>query len=227
MLQKVGFQDFDNALSLGISQKLLSLFRKRKTTRFFQNADIDIEIIKNAIAVAGTAPSGANKQPWSFGLICDDEKKRVIRERAEEEEREFYEVKAPQYWLNDIKPFHTDSKKEFITEASYLIPVFCKQYDIDENNEKTTNYYVKESVGLATGFLISALHLSGLAVLTYTPSNRNFLVDLLGRPRNERTFMVLVVGRPATDAKVPVLDKKTLDEILTIYHSVEERASYC
>jgi iodotyrosine deiodinase len=222
MLEPINRPLYDNQKALGLTQELLEIFRKRKTTRFFQKADIDLEVILNAISIAGTAPSGANKQPWSFAVVHNQQLKEKIRKAAEEEERKFYEETAPEKWLNDLKPLHTDAHKEFLTEASYLIPVFSKQFNLEKEG-KTTNYYVKESVGLATGFLISALHLAGLSVLTYTPTNRNFLVDLLGRPRNERTFMVLVVGVAADNAMAPKISKKHLDEIVTIYKDVKGR----
>ncbi|MEM7646881.1 MAG: nitroreductase family protein, partial [Pseudomonadota bacterium] len=173
MLKEMDRQHFENARGVDITRSLLSIFRRRKTTRFFKKSHVDEEIVKNAIAIAWTAPSGANKQPWSFALISDEHTKEEIRERAEQEEREFYQEKAPKQWLNDLKPFHTNADKSFISQASYLIPVFCKNYDLDEENQKTNNYYVKESTGLATGLLIGALHMAGLSVLTYTPSNRN------------------------------------------------------
>lgn len=221
MLEKVTIPQFDNQISTHISAELLDIFQKRKTTRDFSDQPVSLQIILNAIAIAGTAPSGANKQPWTFAVIGDEATKKIIRDKAEDEERKFYEETAPQKWLDDLKPLHTNSTKEFITNASYLVPVFAEQYGLHDNETKSNNYYVKESVGIATGMLISALHLAGLSVLTYTPTNRNFLVDLLGRPRNERTFMVVVVGRPAEGAESPLLSKKTLNQIVQIYQSVE------
>ena len=220
MLERISAPKFDNESALKISSSLLSVFQKRKTTRDFSPQEIDIEIIKNAIAVAGTAPSGANKQPWGFSIIGDQKTKKIIREQAELEEKKFYEETAPKKWLDDLMPLHTDASKKFLTDASYLIPIFAKQYSLDERQEKSNNYYVKESVGIATGMLISALHLSGLSVLTYTPTNRNFLVELLGRPRNERNFMVLVVGVPDKSAQAPILTKKPLDQILNVFKGV-------
>ncbi len=223
MLEPIKRAQFSNSRALEISGELVEVFRKRKTTRFFKQADVDLQIILNAIAVAATAPSGANKQPWAFSVIKDQKTKEIIREAAEAEERQFYNLKAPQKWLDDLKPLHTDANKEFITEASYLVPVFLKQYGVNEQNDKSTHYYVKESVGIATGLMIAALHMSGLSVLTYTPTNRNFLVDLLGRPRNERTFMVVVVGLAADDARAPVLSKKALKDVVEIYSEVKAR----
>ncbi len=223
MLEPVQRPQFSNAKAIAITQDLVNVFRKRKTTRFFQKAEVDRQIILNAIAVAATAPSGANKQPWSFSVVEDTATKETIREAAEVEEKKFYEKTAPQKWLDDLKPLHTDAQKPFITEASFLIPVFSKQYDFDTEAGKTNNYYVRESVGLATGMLIAALHMAGLSVLTYTPTNRNFLVDLLQRPRNERTFMVLVVGVAADDVRAPVLTKKALRDVVDIFKGVNAR----
>ncbi len=223
MLEPVQRPQFSNSKAIEITQDLVNVFRKRKTTRFFQNAQVDRQIILNAIAVAATAPSGANKQPWSFSVIEDPITKKTIRDVAEIEEKKFYEKTAPQKWLDDLKPLHTDAEKPFITEASFLIPVFSKQYNLDSETGKTNNYYVRESVGLATGMLIAALHMAGLSVLTYTPTNRNFLVELLQRPRNERTFMVLVVGVAADDVRAPILSKKAMREVVDIFKGVEAR----
>ena len=223
MLEKVGRPQFSNSIASNISKELVGIFRKRKTTRMFQKQKVDRDILLNAIAVAGTAPSGANKQPWSFVLIDDDETMNLIREKSEQEERKFYNETGPEKWLNDLKHLHTNEDKSFITDACCLIPVFSKNFSVDEENNKSNNYYVKESVGLATGMLISALHLCGLSVLTYTPSNRNFMVDLLGRPKSEKTFMVLVVGVASDELEVPVISKKSLSDIVSVYKGVEAR----
>ena len=222
MLETVKSPLFDNRTALDVTSELVGIFRKRKTTRYFKQADVDLDIILNSIAVAATAPSGANKQPWSFSVIKDDETKQLVREKAESEEKVFYEESAPKKWLDDLKPLHTDAHKPFITEASYLIPIFCKQVNIEEG-QKTNNYYVKESVGIATGMLISALHMAGLSTLTYTPTNRNFLVELLGRPSNEKTFMVLVVGVAADNVQMPVLSKKSLNDVVCVFEPVKPR----
>ncbi|NQY99836.1 MAG: nitroreductase family protein [Bdellovibrionales bacterium] len=223
MLEPQSRQKFHNQTSLELIEQLLSVFRKRKTTRQFSGEHVDLDIILNAIAIAGTAPSGANKQPWQFAVISEQETKMKIRKQAEAEEYRFYHERAPEKWLNDLKPLHTDSNKAFITEASYLIPIFFKNYELDESNKKAHNYYVKESVGLATGFLLAALHMVGLSTLTYTPSNSRFMVKLLNRSENEHVFMVLAVGRPAKDAQVPVLKKKPLSQIVDIYKNINER----
>lgn len=217
MLETQAQQLFNNEKSLKIITELHSIFTKRKSTRQFSDQPVDMDIILKAIAIAGTAPSGANKQPWSFGVIHDPDTKHIIKEKAEAEEDVFYNKKAPQKWLNDLKPLHTKPQKDFITQASYLIPIFYKNFELDSENNKDKNYYVKESVGIATGLLISALHLSGLSTLTYTPTNRKFLVDLLGRPSNEGAMMVVATGLPSNTAKTPVISKKTLEEISFIY----------
>lgn len=217
MLELQTKQNFNNEKALKIISELHSIFTKRKSTRQFSDQPVDMDIILKAIAIAGSAPSGANKQPWSFGVIHDQDTKQILKEKAEAEEDVFYNQKAPKKWLEDLKPLHTKPKKDFITQAAYLIPIFYKNYELDSENNKDKNYYVKESVGIATGLLISALHLSGLSTLTYTPTNRKFLVDLLGRPSNEGAMMVVATGLPANTAKVPVISKKTLEEISYIY----------
>jgi len=223
MLEPLEKRNFSSESSKAILNDLLSVMRKRKTTRDFSDEQFDIEIIMKAIEVAGTAPSGANKQPWTFAVIQDQETKKTLRRWAESEEAKFYEKNAPQQWLDDLKFLHTNQHKEFITTAPYIIPVFTRFYEIDENGEKTPNYYATESVGLATGLLIAALHLAGISTLTYTPSNRNQLTELLGRPKNEKTFMVIVAGLPKDLAKVPAMTKKTREQISLIYESVKPR----
>ncbi|MCB0384507.1 MAG: nitroreductase family protein [Bdellovibrionales bacterium] len=225
MLEKLTNSDFDNTKTREIVGTLLSVFRKRRSTRHFDQTPIDIEIIKMAVAIAGTAPSGANKQPWSFAIIQDPSLKATIRQKAEEEEALFYNERAPLKWLRDLEPLHTDATKEFLTEASFLIPIFYTTFGVDAQGAKSTHYYAKESVGIATGLLIAALHLAGLSVLTYTPSNRRFMTRLLNRPENENAFLVLAVGLPHPEARVPQLSKKTLADILTIYRNVSERNS--
>ena len=223
MLEKLPIQDFCEERSLAIVSSLVSLFKKRRSTRHFRPITFDLEIIKQAIAIAGTAPSGANKQPWSFAIISNPNIKATIRHWAELEEEDFYSKKSSQKWLDDLKPLHTDTKKEFLTEASYLIGIFFSNYGLDQTGAKFSHYYVRESVGIATGFLLSTLHMAGLSTLTYTPSNRRNLTRLLRRPDNENTYMVIAVGLPKDSAKVPTISKKTINEILTIYRNVDER----
>lgn len=186
---------------------------RRRTVRNFSDRPVPREIIKDCIRTAGTAPNGANKQPWHFVAVSDPLVKKKIREAAEEEEREFYERRATDEWLEALEPLGTDPHKPFLEKAPYLIAIFSERYGIKENGEKETHYYVKESVGIATGMLITAVHNAGLTSLTHTPSPMGFLNDILDRPDNERPFLLLVVGYPEEDVKVPDISKKSLDEI--------------
>ncbi|MCB0420758.1 MAG: nitroreductase family protein [Bdellovibrionales bacterium] len=218
---------FDNERGLEIARQLLHLFRKRRSTRHFHKSDpLDIKIIENAVAIAATAPSGANKQPWTFSIIQDEATKAKIRKWAEQEETQFYQDRQQQRWLNDLKPLRTTPEKSFLTEANYLIAIFSKPYNEEESLGKSPNYYVKESVGIATGMLLAALHLSGLSTLTYTPSNRRYLSQLLNRQRNEVPFMIVAVGMSEDTTFHPQLSKKTLDEILDTYKGIQERPEY-
>lgn len=191
--------------------------RRRRTIRDFSDREVPREVIEDCIKAAGTAPNGANKQPWHFAVVSDPEIKKKIREAAEEEEREFYERRATEEWLEALEPLGTDASKPFLEEAPYLIAIFSQSYGVKENGEKETHYYVKESVGIATGMLITAIHNAGLASLTHTPSPMGFLNEILGRPDNERPFLLLVVGYPADDVKVPDISKKSLSEIATFH----------
>ncbi len=198
------------------SKKFYNLIKKRRSVRDFKNDVIDFEIIKNAILAAGSAPNGANLQPWHFVVIKNKAIKKKIRLAAEIEEKEFYEEKAPREWLDALKPLGTDKNKSFLEEAPYLIAVFEKKYSI-KNKKKVKNYYVKESVGIATGILISCLHFSGLSMLTHTPSPMNFLNSILKRPNNEKPFVLLVIGMPKDDCEIPVFatKKKSFSKIST------------
>ncbi len=189
--------------------------KRRRSVRDFSDRPIPDEVIENAIRAAGTAPSGANQQPWHFVIIKSAATKQKIREAAEEEERAFYQERAPEEWLNALAHLGTDANKPFLETAPCLIAIFLKKTTTDENGVKHKNYYTSESVGIATGMLIAALHLSGLATLTHTPSPMNFLNEILERPDSERPFLLLVTGYPAKDAKVPQISKKSLDEIAT------------
>jgi nitroreductase len=186
---------------------------RRRTIRDFSDREVPVEIIENAIRAAGTAPNGANLQPWHFVAVSDPEIKKKIRAEAEKAEKEFYEEKAPQEWLDVLEPLGTDENKPFLETAPYLIVIFSKNYEIDEDGNRVKNYYVKESVGIATGMLITALHHSGLATLTHTPNPMKFLNEVLERPANERAYLILVTGYPSDDAKVPDIEKKPLKEI--------------
>ena len=188
---------------------------RRRTIRDFSDREVPVEIIENAIRAAGTAPNGANLQPWHFVVVSNPEIKKKIRAEAEKAEKEFYEEKAPQEWLDVLEPLGTDENKPFLETAPYLIVIFSKNYEIDEDGNRVKNYYVKESVGIATGMLITALHQSGLATLTHTPNPMKFLNEVLERPANERAYLILVTGYPSDDAKVPDIEKKPLKEIAT------------
>lgn len=188
---------------------------RRRTIREFSSRPVDSTIIDECIAAAGTAPSGANLQPWHFVVVTDPEVKSRMRVAAEEEEREFYEHRAPQEWLDALAPLGTDEHKPFIEDAPVLIAVFARRWDETEDGRKVKQYYATESVGLATGLLIAAVHHAGLASLTHTPSPMGFMNEILGRPRNEAPFLLLVVGYPADDCQVPDISRKSLDEIRT------------
>ncbi len=200
------------------SNKFYKLIKKRRSVRDFKATNIDFEIIKNAILAAGTAPNGANLQPWHFVIIKNKFIKKKIRIAAEKEEKDFYDNKAPKEWLEALKPLGTDKNKLFLEEAPYLIAIFEKKYSI-KNKKKVKNYYVKESVGISTGILISCLHFSGLSMLTHTPSPMNFLNQILKRPNNEKPFVLLVVGKPKNDCKIPVFaeKKKSFNKITSIF----------
>ena len=189
--------------------------KRRRTVREFSSRPVQREIIENCLHAAGTAHNGANLQPWHFVVVSDLETKKKIRVAAEEEEREFYDGRAPQEWLDALAPLGTDANKPFLEVAPYLIVIFSKSYDVLPDGRKVKNYYAQESTGIATGFLINAIHHAGLVSLTHTPSPMKFLNQILDRPTNEHPFLVLVVGYPAEGAKVPQITKKKLEEIAT------------
>ena len=191
----------------------------RRTVRHYSTEPVPDALIEEAIAVAGSAPSGANLQPWRFVVVCDPEVKHRIRAAAEEEERAFYEHRAPAEWLDALAPLGTDWQKPFLDTAPSLIVVFRVDYGIRRDDRgggerRVKHYYAGESVGIACGLLLAALHIAGLATLTHTPSPMAFLSALLGRPKNEKPFLLIPVGFPAPDAVVPTITKKPLDEIL-------------
>ena len=185
---------------------------RRRTVRQFSDRSVPRTVIERCLETAGSAPSGANRQPWHFAVVEDPGVKRAIRKAAEEEERTFYEGRAPDEWLEALEPLGTDRHKPFLETAPYLIAVFAQRYGTAPDGGKQRNYYVTESVGLATGLLIAALHHSGLATLTHTPSPMGFLNEILGRPDSERPFLLLVVGYPAPDAVVPDISRKPLED---------------
>lgn len=189
--------------------------RRRRTVRDFSDRPVPREIVDDCLRAAGTAPNGANMQPWHFVVVSDPQIKRRIRIEAEKEEHEFYHYKAPQEWLDALAPLGTNEHKPFLEAAPYLIVIFAQTYGVLPDGRKVKHYYAQESVGIATGILITAIHHAGLVSLTHTPSPMGFLNDILGRPSNERAFLVLVVGYPAEDAMVPAITKKSLEEIAT------------
>jgi len=198
------------------SKIFYNLIKKRRSIREFSSKSFDDNIIQNAIRAAGTAPNGANLQPWHFVVIKNKEIKKKIRKAAEKEEKKFYNKVAPTEWLKALEPLGTDENKEFLEEAPILIAVFEKKFSTKKNT-KIKNYYVKESVGIATGILISALHYSGLCMLTHTPSPMTFLNKILDRPINEKPFVLLVIGFPKLNCKIPKFasQKKSLNKIST------------
>ncbi len=197
------------------SANFYSQIRKRRSVRHFSDTPVPDAVIQNCLLAAGTAPNGANLQPWHFSVVKSGEVKAEIRKAAEAEEYEFYNGKAPQDWLDALAPLGTDESKPFLEIASTLIVIFAQTFGSDDEGNKLKHYYVTESVGIATGFLIAALHDAGCATLTHTPSPMKFLNRILERPSNERPFLVLVVGQPAEEALVPDITKKELGEIAT------------
>ena len=193
----------------------LADLRRRRTVRDFAARPVPRSVIEDCLRAAGTAPSGANLQPWHFVAVSDPAVKARIRAAAEAEEREFYARRAPREWLDALAPLGTDDRKPFLEAAPYLIAVFARPHGVLPDGRPVKHYYVTESVGVAAGFLIAALHHAGLATLTHTPSPMGFLNELLGRPAHERAFLLLVVGYPADGATVPRIAKKGLDEFAT------------
>jgi iodotyrosine deiodinase len=189
--------------SLCRAQAYYDCIRQRHTVRDFSDEAVDRAVIETCLLAAGTAPSGANHQPWHFACVSDPGVKRAIREAAEAEERAFYGGKAGDEWLDDLKKIGTDARKPFLETAPWLIAVFAERYGIDDKGKRYKHYYTPESVGIATGFLINALHQAGLATLTHTPNPMKFLNRILGRPANERPYILLVVGHPREDAMIP------------------------
>ena len=220
MKRKTEFKalEFDRlapAGQLGAVSDFERRMKTRRSVRAFSPEPVPIELIESAIRTAASAPSGANQQPWRFVVVQDPEVKRRIRDAAEAEEKINYERRFPGEWLGALEPFGTDWHKEFLENAPYLIAVFRMDYGLD-GERKIKHYYVQESVGIACGFLLAALHLAGLATLTHTPSPMGFLSDILDRPENERPFLLIPVGYPEPDAEVPVLEKKRLDEVMIV-----------
>ena len=199
------------------SVKFLKDILKRRSIREFSDEEIPLQVIKNCLKSANSAPSGANMQPWHFVVVSNREIKKEIRRKAEIEEEEFYSNKAPEEWLEVLEPLGTDANKEFLETAPYLIIIFEKKFERLSDGSIKKHYYTKESVGIATGFLITALHHAGLVSLTHTPSPMNFLNEICKRPSNEKPYLILVTGFPAKNVKVPDISKKDLDSTATFF----------
>ena len=203
------------------AEAFLAKMRRRRTVREFSDRPVPKDVIENCILAAGTAPNGANRQPWRFVMVGDPELKSRIREAAEEEERQFYQEKAPKEWLDALEHLGTDENKPFLEDAPWLIVIFAESYKALSDGTKAKNYYVTESVGIATGMLITALHYAGLVTLTHTPSPMKFLNHVLDRPDNERAFLVLVCGYPEEGATVPEITKKSIEDIAIVVDQSE------
>lgn len=210
-------EQLDQKERLKRSRDFYKLMNARRSVRDYSSEGFFKEIIENIIATAGTAPSGANKQPWSFCLVSNAELKAKIRQMAEKEERISYEGRMSEQWLKDLAPLGTDANKPFIENAPYIIVVFKKPFDYSACGKKHNNYYVNESVGIAVGFLLAAIQNAGLVALTHTPSPMNFLQEALNRPDNERAYLLIPVGIAMKGAKVPDIQRKSLNEILIEY----------
>lgn len=208
-----GFREYPPEEMRARAAEFYSDLSRRRTVRQFADRPIPREVIDDCLRAACSAPSGANMQPWKFVVVTDPEIKRQIRKRAEDEEHEFYTRRASPEWLAALEPLGTDEHKPYLEVAPYLIVVFVERFGLLPDGRKVRHYYAIESVGIATGMLITALHYAGLASLTHTPSPMGFLNEILERPENESPFLVLVTGYPAQDAEVPKIEKKPLDEV--------------
>ncbi len=207
------YQEYPPSKMIKNSASFLEKMKHRRTVRTFSSKPVPEEIIKNCLLVGGSAPNGANLQPWHFVVVSNSDIKNQIHETAEKEEYEFYHNRAPKEWLEALTPLGTDEHKPFVKEAPYLIVIFSQLYRVLPNGKKAKNYYVNQSVGIATGMLITAIHNAGLVSLTYTPSPMKFLNRICKRPENEHPFLILVVGHPADHTVVPDIAKKNLSEI--------------
>ena len=213
--QKLEFEKQTEKQMIQRSKHFLEMIKSRRTVRDFSEKNIPEGVIENAVKAAASAPSGANKEPWHFVIVKDPAVKKKIRVAAEKEEKEFYEHRAPDSWLEDLNQFKTDWHKPFLEQAPSLIIVFRQSY-INLGSTRRKNYYVNESVGIACGFLLAALHNAGLVTLTHTPSPMGFLEKILKRPKNEKAFLLIPIGYPAENAKVPDLIKKPYNEVVTV-----------
>ena len=208
---------YSEAEMLGWSKGFYGWMDKRRTVRDFSAKPVPKEVIENILLTASTAPSGAHKQPWTFCVVSDPEIKKQIRTEAEKEEYESYNNRMSEEWLKDLAPLQTDWQKPFLEKAPYLIIVCSRSYEVEANGHKHQNYYVRESCGIACGFLLAAVHYAGLVALTHTPSPMNFLAKVLKRPENEKPFLLVPVGYPLEECLVPELRRKSIDEIAVWY----------
>ena len=213
--QKLDFNLLTKTKMLNRSKSFLENVKRRRSVRDFSSRTVPLSLITNAVKAAACSPSGANKQPWHFVIVNNSKVKKDIRLAAEKEEKAFYDYRATDQWLRDLEPFETSSSKPFLENAPTLIVVFKKIYDM-EGEERKKNYYVNESVGIACGVLLTALHYSGLTALTHTPSPMGFLGNVLNRPKNERAFLLIPVGFPVENAEVPTIKRKPLNQICDI-----------
>lgn len=214
---------YSDAEMVARSAEFLDLVRGRRTCRYFADTPVPREVIENAILAAGTAPSGANHQPWHFAVIAKGPVRTELRKQAEQEEKDFYAGRGSDEWLKALEPLGTEWEKPFLEVAPWLIVVFAERYGVDAEGNRYNNYYVPESVGMAAGLLVTSLHNAGLATLTHTPSPMGFLREICGRPDSERPIMIVVAGHPAPDATVPKKagEKKTLDQIASFIEGGE------
>lgn len=210
-----GYLEYPPEKMLSKAKAFYENMKRRRTVREFSDKPVPRELIEQLILAAGTAPSGANMQPWHFVVVSDSQTKKEIRQAAEDVEKEFYEKRAPDYWLQDLEHLDTDANKPHLEQAPYLIVVFSQRHGINEDGSIKRHYYLAESVGISMGMLITAVHQAGLVSLTHTPQPMSFLRKLLNRPKYETPVLILAIGYPKEDTRVPDISKKRLDEIAT------------
>jgi len=211
--ERLDFQELEKSEMENRAVDFYQLMNKRRSVRYFSDRPVAKDLIEKAILTASTAPSGAHKQPWHFVAISDPVVKKEIRIRAEIEEKESYEGRMSEEWLEDLRPIGTDWQKPFLETVPWIVICFAKPFVLDESGKRAKNYYVSESCGIACGMFISAIHNMGLATLTHTPSPMKFLNSIVGRPSHERPYILFPIGYPSKDATVPVLERKPLSEV--------------